>query len=71
VVEVKAREPFKPMTFSDIGRVYREKLGGPFYPVTPDTKPVERWYCDLSGCTQWRDESGVARGTCSGYCLCY
>ena len=65
----KPREPFRPMTHNEVGRVYREKLGGPFYPVEVGPKPSEKWYCDSGGCNRWRDESGEYRGVCPGYCF--
>lgn len=61
---------FQPGAHAEIGDIYRDRLGGPPFPITRDPKPQEPWYCDLLGCTRQRAADGTYGGTCSGYCSC-
>lgn len=54
--------------YAFIGKVYRERLGGPFYPVVPN-KPTSK--CGIGSCDYVYDpNTGESRGKCQGSC-CY
>lgn len=59
---------FHPGGYAAIGKEYRDKLGGPPFPITQDKKPMEKWFCHSADCTQWRDTDGTWRGQCAGWC---
>lgn len=54
--------------FKTIGRVYRDALGGPPFPIEQVPEGPKRWFCDFPGCTYWIDENREGRGTCGGHC---
>lgn len=53
-----------------VGDVYRERLGGPPFPITRNEPAKPRWFCEMSGCTRWTDGDGKNQGgSCHGDCL--
>lgn len=59
---------FTAKGLGEVGKIYRERLGGPFYPVVPN-KPVTK--CGIGSCDYTFDpNTGEARGQCQGAC-CY
>lgn len=59
-----------PEGMSEVGKTYREKCGGPWYPVTSDTPSKPLVLCTAhAGCLAVYDPNkGEWRGACKGAC---
>lgn len=58
--------PHGTFDYKAIGDVYRERLGGPFYPVVPN-KPITK--CGFGSCDYtFNPNTNEQRGACNGTC---
>lgn len=53
--------------YAEIGKIYRERLGGPFYPITPD-KPLLQCGASSSCTKVFNPNTNTSTGACNGAC---
>jgi hypothetical protein len=55
--------------YKAIGDIYRNRLGGPPFPITQDVPRKALMPCGASLCSYVYDPNdGTSRGQCAGYC---